>query len=123
MYVREKKIRRGEKTYSYWQVVRGARVDGKVRQRVVAHLGPHADRERADMYARTAGILCGVPGCGEAGEVEPEVRWNHKSWTRGVPDLDYPLLWCSAHYDAWKRGERLRSYPIFPEDREKHRRR
>src|SRR5215210_4796839 len=41
-YVRKKKIR-GEngKTYTYHQLVRGYREDGKVKQEVVAHLGRH----------------------------------------------------------------------------------
>jgi hypothetical protein len=50
-YVRKKKIR-GEngKTYTYHQVVRGYREDGKVKQEVVAHLGRHETPEAALAY-------------------------------------------------------------------------
>ncbi len=47
-FVREKKVPgKGDKTYSYYQLVEGRRVDGKVRQRVVAHLGKHDSIEAA----------------------------------------------------------------------------
>ncbi len=50
-YVRKKKIR-GEngKTYTYHQLVRGYREDGKVKQEVVAHLGRHETPEAALAY-------------------------------------------------------------------------
>lgn len=39
-YVRSKKIRRGEREYTYYQLVEGYRTeDGKPRQRVLKHLG------------------------------------------------------------------------------------
>jgi hypothetical protein len=67
MYVREKKIRRGEKTFSYWQVVRSARVDGKSRQTVVKHLGPLPDRLAALVVAKKWGVMCGVEDCTKEG--------------------------------------------------------
>jgi hypothetical protein len=36
-YVRKKRVGK----YEYYQLVEGKRVDGKVRQRVIAHLGKH----------------------------------------------------------------------------------
>lgn len=39
MYPRVKRVRKGERTYDYLQLVEGHREDGKVRQRVVATLG------------------------------------------------------------------------------------
>jgi hypothetical protein len=70
MYVREKKMRRGEQTYSYWQVVQGTRVEGKVRQTVVKHLGPLPHRDDANIVAKMWGVMCGVDGCGEEGTEE-----------------------------------------------------
>jgi hypothetical protein len=47
-YVRKKKIRGNNgKTYTYHQLVRGYREDGKVKQEVVAHLGRHETPEAA----------------------------------------------------------------------------
>ncbi len=47
-YVREKKVPgKDGKVYRYYQLVEGERVDGKVRQRVVKHLGRHDSIEEA----------------------------------------------------------------------------
>ena len=47
-YVREKTVpAKNGKTYRYYQLVEGKRVDGKVRQRVIAHLGKHDSIEAA----------------------------------------------------------------------------
>ena len=47
-YVREKKVPgKGDKAYSYYQLVEGKRVNGKVVQRVIAHLGRHDSIEDA----------------------------------------------------------------------------
>jgi uncharacterized protein YcbK (DUF882 family) len=48
-YVRAKKIRRGEREYTYYQLVAGYRdpKTGKVRQRVLKHLGRFEDIEAA----------------------------------------------------------------------------
>ena len=74
MYVREKTITRGEKTYSYYQLVEGERVDGRVRQRFLHHLGRHPSREHADMAARLAGLLCAVLECGKPAAVPHNVQ-------------------------------------------------
>lgn len=52
-YVREKKIPgKAGKVYRYFQLVENQRgVDGKVRQRVLAHLGKHASIEAARQSA------------------------------------------------------------------------
>ena len=49
-YVRAKRIHRNDKTYTYYQVVRGYREDGTVKQEVLAHLGPHETPEAALAY-------------------------------------------------------------------------
>jgi hypothetical protein len=46
-YVRSKKIIKNGKEYTYYQVVRGYRENGKVKQEVVAHLGTNATPEEA----------------------------------------------------------------------------
>lgn len=47
-YVREKKIPgKNGKVYTYYQLVEGRRVNGKVRQKVIAHLGKHDSIESA----------------------------------------------------------------------------
>jgi hypothetical protein len=47
-YVREKKVPgKDGRSYSYYQLVEGKRVDGKVRQHVIAHLGKHPNIEAA----------------------------------------------------------------------------
>ena len=52
-YVRVKKIPgKGDKVYTYYQLVEGQRgVDGKVRQRVLKHLGKHDSIEAARQSA------------------------------------------------------------------------
>lgn len=105
MYVREKKIRRGEKTYSYWQVVQGTRVDGKVRQRVVAHLGAADSREQADSYARAGGILCGVPSCGQPWSEEVTVTFTGPEREEGK------LRLCVRHRELLREGG-IGAYPF-----------
>jgi len=39
MFLRHTTVRRGRKLHVYWKLVRSIRVDGKVRQEVVANLG------------------------------------------------------------------------------------
>ena len=46
-YVRKKRVGK----YEYYQLVEGKRVDGKVRQRVIAHLGKHGSIEEARQAA------------------------------------------------------------------------
>ncbi len=68
MYVRRKTVMRKTvtgkaKPYTYYQLVEGRRVDGRVRQKVVKHLGDWPDRERAEIHARRLGLLCCAEGC------------------------------------------------------------
>jgi hypothetical protein len=54
-FVREKKVPgRDGKQYSYYQLVEGKRVDGRVRQRVIAHLGRFDSKEEAQAAAARA---------------------------------------------------------------------
>jgi hypothetical protein len=100
MYVREKTIKRGKKEYSYYQLVEGERVDGRVRQRVIKHLGRLPTREHADMVARQMGLLCSVLKCGKRGTVE---RRN----------TDMRIKLCARHVAASEGGETLLVYPLF----------
>jgi hypothetical protein len=102
MYVREKKVRRGEKTYSYWQLVEGHRVDGKVRQRIVTHLGPLPDRQTASVVARSRGLICGADGCGEAGVAEQTGRA-----LRQGRHAERQILLCVDHVQRFQAGEIL----------------
>jgi hypothetical protein len=129
MYVRETKIRRGIGTwddpirvYSYWQVVKSYRDPdtGKVRKRVVAHLGKAKDRDEAYFLARAKGVLCGAMGCNEPATVDLADRRFHATWTVSLPDSgderEYPYRVCPAHLDGWKAGERLRGVPVLYPD-------
>ncbi len=101
MYVREKSMRRGEKVYVYHQLVEGGRVDGRVRQRVIKHLGRAPSREHADMRARMMGLLCSALKCGQRGVVE---RRNHEGAR---------ALFCEEHAETIKRGEAVMFYPLY----------
>jgi hypothetical protein len=117
MYVRKKFMRRGDKAYGpYWQVVHSTRVDGKPRQRVVANVGLAEDRKQADGLARMKGLLCGVPGCGEAATVELEYQGFRATSEKKLPgggSIEAPYLVCPDHLDAWRRRERFGVYPAF----------
>jgi hypothetical protein len=66
-YVREKKIPgKNGRVYTYYQLVEGRRVNGKVRQKVIAHLGKHDSIESARAAAANV-----VPK--ESQPAEPEV--------------------------------------------------
>jgi hypothetical protein len=100
MYVREKTIKRGKKEYSYYQLVEGERVDGRVRQKVIKHLGRLPTREHADMVARQIGLLCSVLECGKQGTLDRRNRHMH-------------VRLCAGHAAASEGGETLRVYPMF----------
>lgn len=53
MFLRHKRIRKNGKTHTYWMLVRSVRIDGKVRQQVVAQLGKldAKGKARARAYA------------------------------------------------------------------------
>ena len=98
MYVREKKIRRGQKTYSYWQLVQGTRVNGKVRQAVVKHLGAWPDKRTARVVAKMRGLMCSEWECGREGPVEKT------SVTTGFDKREGQLLLCEEHARALDSG-------------------
>src|SRR5664280_2925417 len=60
MYPRVKRVRRGDQLHEYVQLVEGHRVDGKVRQRVVATLG------RLDELKATGHVACWASGAAVA---------------------------------------------------------
>jgi len=57
MYPRVKRVRRGGRVYEYVQLVTGERVDGKVRQRVVATLGRLDELKASGQLDRWAGAF------------------------------------------------------------------
>jgi hypothetical protein len=116
MYVREKKIRRGEKTYSYWQVVQNTRVDGKTRQTVVKHLGPLPDRTAAEVLARMWGVVCGAVGCGQEG-----VEEHAATVVKRGREVERTLLLCEEHAAALEAGDTLMSVGLDREWRHRAR--
>jgi hypothetical protein len=112
MYVREKKIRRGEKVYSYWQVVQGTRVDGGVRQAVVKHLGPLPDRGAAMVVAKMWGYICGEEHCTREGEEERPMRGLGKDRRK------VSVLLCSEHAEQASTGGILSAVALDREWRE-----
>ena len=75
-------------------------MNGRVRQKVVKHLGPLPSREQADMAARRVGLLCSVLECGRQGTLE---RRN----------TDMRVKLCAEHDAISQRGETLQVYPLF----------
>ncbi len=57
MYPRVKRVRRGDQVYEYVQLVTGERVDGKVRQKVVATLGRLDELKASGQLDRWAGAF------------------------------------------------------------------
>jgi hypothetical protein len=110
MYVREKRVRRGDNEYRYFQLVQSTWVDGKSRQTVVKHLGRLPDREYADAFARRSGFLCGVVECPNAGALESEALFPRKG--RRVKDR---VMLCEDHDVAFRAGERVKAHSYRPE--------
>ena len=73
MYPRVKRVRRGDQVYEYVQLVEGRRVDGKVRQRVVATLGRLDELKASGELERLAGSFARLdpPPVGTRREVGP----------------------------------------------------
>ena len=73
MYPRVKRVRRGDRVYEYVQLVEGRRVDGKVRQRVVATLGRLDELKTSGELDRLAGAFARLdpPPVGTRREVGP----------------------------------------------------
>ena len=73
MYPRVKRVRRGDRLYEYVQLVEGRRIDGKVRQRVVATLGRLDELKASGELDRLAGSFARLdpPPVGTRREVGP----------------------------------------------------
>lgn len=79
MYPRVKRVRRGDKTYEYLQLVEGRREGGKVRQRVVATLGRVDELKASGQLDRWAGSFARLdpPRVGTRREVGPLLLVRH----------------------------------------------
>jgi hypothetical protein len=79
MYPRVKRVRRGERTYEYLQLVEGRRQGGKVRQRVVATLGRVDELKATGQLDRWAGAFTRLdpPTVGTRRDVGPLLLVRH----------------------------------------------
>lgn len=79
MYPRVKRVRRGEQVHEYVQLVEGHRVEGKVRQRVVATLGRLDELKASGQLDRFAGAFTRLdpPPPGTRREVGPLLLVAH----------------------------------------------
>ncbi len=94
MYLRVKRVLRGERRYEYLQLVEGARREGKVRQRVVATLGRVDELKRSGQLNRLAGAFARVdpPRAGVRREVGPLVVVRHVIERLGVGEIVNQVL-------------------------------
>lgn len=96
MYPRVKRVRRGERTYEYLQLVEGRREDGKVRQRVVATLGRVDELKASGQLDRWAGSFARLdpPTAGTRREVGALLLVRHylaRLGLAGVVDRAAPM--------------------------------
>jgi hypothetical protein len=89
-YVRKKRVGK----YEYYQLVEGKRVDGKVRQRVIAHLGKHDSIEAARLEVGAAASV--VPKDKQSAKPKKTVE-AALSWPR---DDALPLRSCHPNLTA-----------------------
>lgn len=89
MYPRVKRVRRGDQVYEYVQLVEGRRVDGKVRQRVVATLGRLEELKASGELDRLAGSFARLdpPPGGTRREVGPLLVVRHYLRWLGIADI------------------------------------
>jgi hypothetical protein len=89
MYPRIKRVRRGDRVHEYVQLVEGHRVDGKVRQRVVATLGRLDELKASGQLDRWAGAFARLdpPPVGTRREVGPLLLVAHYLRRLGLVDL------------------------------------
>lgn len=89
MYPRVKRVRRGEQVYEYVQLVTGERVDGKVRQRVVATLGRLDELKASGQLDRWAGAFTRLdpPPVGTRREVGALLLVTHYLRRLGLVEL------------------------------------
>lgn len=89
MYPRVKRVRRGDQVHEYVQLVEGHRVDGKVRQRVVATLGRLDELKSSGQLDRWAGAFARLdpPPVGTRREVGPLLLVAHYLTRLGLVEL------------------------------------
>ena len=89
MYPRVKRVRRGDQVHEYVQLVEGHRVDGKVRQRVVATLGRLDELKASGQLDRWAGAFARLdpPPVGTRREVGPLLLVCHYLDRLGLVEL------------------------------------
>lgn len=89
MYPRVKRVRRGDQVYEYVQLVTGERVDGKVRQRVVATLGRLDELKASGQLDRWAGAFARLdpPPVGTRREVGALLLIEHYLRRLGLVEL------------------------------------
>lgn len=89
MYPRVKRVRRGDQVYEYVQLVMGDRVDGKVRQRVVATLGRLDELKASGQLDRWAGAFARLdpPPVGTRREVGALLLVTHYLRRLGLVEL------------------------------------
>src|SRR5450756_562242 len=89
MYPRVKRVRRGDQLHEYVQLVEGHRVDGKVRQRVVATLGRLDELKATGQLDRWAGAFARLdpPPVGTRREVGPLLLVTHYLRRLGLTEL------------------------------------
>lgn len=89
MYPRVKRVKRGDQVHEYVQLVEGHRVDGKVRQRVVATLGRLDELKASGQLDRWAGAFARLdpPPVGTRREVGPLLLVAHYLRRLGLIEL------------------------------------
>src|ERR1035437_4854851 len=89
MYPRVKRVHRGDQVYEYVQLVTGERVDGKVRQRVVATLGRLDELKASGQLDRWAGAFTrlDLPPVGTRREVGALLLVEHYLPRLGLVEL------------------------------------
>jgi hypothetical protein len=97
-YVRKKRVGK----YEYYQLVEGKRVDGKVRQRVIAHLGKHDSIDidlTDDDWRKIEGIIQG-------GRTSQRRGWQADRRAKTAEAIGGQLVYLrhntSIHPSAWK---------------------
>lgn len=89
MYLRVKRVRRGERSYEYLQLVEGRREGGKVRQRVLATLGRADELKRSGQLDRLAAAFArhDPPAPGTRREVGPLLLVAHYLGRLGLSSI------------------------------------